>query len=54
MPWQNGDGKSWGKTGKYHKVQDLALAITEPKANVWLYLSGAENGTILQSLVYLL
>ena len=29
-------------------MQDLALAITGPKANIWSYLSGVENGTILQ------
>lgn len=29
-------------------MQDLALAITGPKANIWSCLSGVENGTILQ------
>lgn len=29
-------------------MQDLALATIGPKANIWSYLSGLENGTILQ------
>lgn len=48
VPSLNGDGNSWVRTGKYHKVQDLALAITGPKANIWSSLSGVENSTILQ------
>lgn len=29
-------------------MQDLSLAITGLKANIWSYVSGMENGTILQ------
>lgn len=47
-PSLNGDGNSWVRTGKYHEVQDLALAITGPRVNIWSYLSGVENCTILQ------
>lgn len=32
--------------GKYRKVQEPALAMPGPRANIWSHLSGVQNSTI--------